>query len=147
MDLRIDFQCVVMSHTETGRRPFSHSIHGQKSCLLKGRWEKSACSMRFVMFWINDFSLITRLFFDQIRYPEFFFDPNGHGFPEGPDSNWGKGEIGFQQPFEFDERFVIKSHVIQVATLNARRVQTIPDGVSRESKIMLFPGKSFLLRP
>jgi len=38
---------------------------------------------------------------DLARKMQFDLEPLGHGFEEGSQPDWGKGEVGFQKPFEF----------------------------------------------
>ena len=57
-----------------------------------------------------------------------------------------EGQIGFEQPLEFEERLVVEDDVIDGAELDLGLVQAILQWRARESRIVLLAGEALFLR-
>ena len=57
----------------------------------------------------------------------------------------GESQIGFQKPFEFQKRLVVKSDEIDIGQRDAGFIQTVMDGTFRKTVIVFFPGEALFL--
>jgi hypothetical protein len=113
--------------------------------MLEGGWEKSTGCMGFVVFRIDDRAIVSKVLLDQIRDPEFLLDPQGHGLDKRPHAQRGVGEVGFQEPFKLDERFVVKSHIVKLIPGDSRLFQTGFYGQFREAMVVFLAGETLFL--
>src|SRR5207249_7009682 len=133
MQLAVDFNLIAAPHAKTGRRPFAHTVYGEKSRFLKRRREKSCGSVSLVVLGEYDFTVVTELLPDQLFHPDFFFDPERNGFQEGLNARWDARQVGVQDPIKFKEGFFIKSDQAHLLDTQSVFSQTI---INRE------PGRS-----
>ncbi len=74
----------------------------------------------------------------QIFLKQLFAQPHRHGGAERLKAARGEGEIGFEQPLEFEERLVIEGDAVDLARANAGVGDAPTDGVDGK------PGSCFL---
>ena len=65
---------------------------------------------------------------------------------ERPEAAGRVGQVGLQQPLEFQERLVVEPDVVEVRRLDPRLGETEGDSVGREPGVVLRAGEAFLLR-
>ena len=80
------------------------------------------------MFREYDQIVIIELFTDQIRYPQFLLDPQGHGHQIRTQSPGCVCEIGLKDTLKFDERLIVKSNDIDIFNGQVGVVQTKLNG-------------------
>jgi len=76
---------------------------------------------------------------------KLFLYPDRDRHLEGFETARRKGEIGFQEPFEFKKRLVVEGDMIDVAQLQPTLGQTIGNGVVRETGIVFFACEALFL--
>lgn len=87
-----------------------------------------------------------KFLYQQASKEQFFLHPYGHRRQERLDAFRGESEIRFEQPFEFDEGFIVKDQVLHVLQPDSTRSQAVVHCPMRKSRIVLFPGKALFLR-
>ena len=65
---------------------------------------------------------------------------------ERPKANGGKGQVGFQQPLEFQKRLVVEADVIELLGPQPGLFQAVIDGLLRKVVVVFVAGEAFLLR-
>ena len=80
------------------------------------------------------------------RHIQLLLQPDGHGFAKRPISCRSIRQIRLQQPFKLSQRLVVKSDVVNLLRRDTCLRQAIVDSLLRETLIMLFASKPFLLR-
>ena len=135
-----------------GSGPFTHPIHGQRHRLLERRGEEGRGRVALVMFGekqaarpvivgVEAFELARQ----QVLLKELFAQPQRHGHAKGGESTRCEGEIGLQQAFEFEKRFVVEDDEIHPVEADAGLFQAIADGVNGKAGIMLLAGEALFL--
>src|SRR5439155_14659397 len=74
---------------------------------------------------------------DQIFQEQLFPKPDRHRHAERLESTRCKREIGFDQSFELEQRFIVEGNVIDVVERLPGYTEAIIDGVFRKAGIML----------
>lgn len=59
---------------------------------------------------------------------------------------WRKSVISFEQPLKFEQRLVVKCDGIELVEPQTCLPETIAHRIGRERRVVLFPGKTLLLR-
>ena len=67
---------------------------------------------------------------------QFLRKPERHRSTERAEARRRKGQIGFQQPLELQQRFVVKTHVIELFRSQAGLLETVLNGMHRESVVV-----------
>ena len=57
-----------------------------------------------------------------------------------------EGEIGFEQPLEFQERLLVEDDIVDVLERDAGLLEAIADRVDREARVLLLAREALLLR-
>ena len=98
-----------------------------------------------MMFGKKHRSGIIQILADVVTRPQLVLQPQGYGGKKLLKTGRSDAEIGFQNALEFNEGFIVKTHIIQVGRADARRLQTIFDGAFGEIRIVSLAGKPFFL--
>ena len=101
--------------------------------------------MCLVMFGKQHIAFITGFLLDNLWDVQFFPQPKGHGFQPGAKAFGGNGQVAEQQPFKGQERLVVENDVVQLVDRDSGFLQTILNGIFRETRIMFFSGESLFL--
>jgi len=56
------------------------------------------------------------------------------------------GDVGFEQAFELDERFLVEADEGEIAGVDARLAQAVGDGVGRKGGVVLLAREALFLR-
>jgi len=76
---------------------------------------------------------------------QLFAEPERHRFHERRKPARRESKIGFQKPFELEERLVVKHHIVDIAQLDAGRFQAIADGLMGEALVELLTREALLM--
>jgi hypothetical protein len=82
----------------------------------------------------------------EVSQQELFFQPHGHGGKKRLETPRRKTEVGFEEPLEFDKRLVIEHHVFEILDSDPSFIQTILNGMTWKTWIMLLSRKALFLR-
>lgn len=83
---------------------------------------------------------------NQKRFLEqLFLDPDRQRLPERSETPWREREVGFQEPLELYERFVVERDVIDILRREANLLQTSNDRIAGKVRIVLLTGEAFFL--
>jgi hypothetical protein len=82
----------------------------------------------------------------KVSQQELFFQPHRHGGKKRLETTRRETEVGFEEPLEFDKRLVIEHNVFEILDSDPSFVQTILNGMTRETWIMLLSRKALFLR-
>jgi hypothetical protein len=82
----------------------------------------------------------------QILLKQLFLQPQRHRHAERRKPAWREGDVGFQQPFEFQERLLVEDDVIDVVDADAAEFQARRDGVMRKRRIVFAAREALFLR-
>ena len=152
VNLLDDFEPVTAANGQRGRGPLPHTVHGQHRRFFKRRWEKGARRMAQVVFGEKQFLVpveVRRLFLEfllqQILQEQFFAQPDRDRHAERRETARRKGQIGFKQAFELEERLVVEGYVIHLAQPDTGLLQAIRDGMVRIAGIVLLAGEPLFL--
>src|SRR5579859_6108763 len=77
---------------------------------------------------------------------QLFLEPDRQRHAERGKAARREGEIGFEQPLECEEWFVVEDDVVDSGRADLGFVETILDGVAGKPGIVLLAGEAFLLR-
>ena len=102
--------------------------------------------MRFVMLSKEHGDFALQLFLNNVRYPQLLFDPHYHALPEQADPQRCSGQMGFQQAFKGEQRFVVKSDAVQIFNAYTRFAQAVCDRMVRKLGIVLSSREALFLR-
>src|SRR5262249_34184454 len=72
-------------------------------------------------------------------------DPHGNSDAEGAKAPRRGGEIGLEQPLEFDERLFKEAHVVDAVEVATARLEAIADGIRREGGVVFLAREALLL--
>src|SRR5918993_5045301 len=148
-------QSIAFAKPSRRGRPLSDTIHAQHcSLVVRGR-EEGGCGMGFVMFpekklWQLPFVEARRASQNflpkEVSQQELFFQPHGHGGKKRLETARGKTDVGFEEPLEFDKRLVIEHNVCEILDSDPSFVQTILNGMTWKTWVMLLSRKALFLR-
>ncbi len=79
------------------------------------------------------------------RQMELMAQPQGHSHQKLPETKRGISDVGFEEPFEFQQRLLIEDNIIKLFGSDVPGLEAILNGVYRELVIVLFSCESFLL--
>jgi hypothetical protein len=82
----------------------------------------------------------------KVSQQELFFQPHGHGGKKRLETTRRETEVGFEEPLEFDKRLVIEHNVFEILDSDPSFVQTILNGMTWKTWIMLLSRKALFLR-
>jgi hypothetical protein len=122
--------------------------------VVRGR-EEGGCGMGFVM--LSEKKLRQLLFAEarrasqnflpkEVSQQELLFQPHGHGGKKRLETTRSETDIGFEEPLEFDKRLVIEHNVFEILDSDTSFVQTILNGMTWKTWIMLLSRKALFLR-
>ena len=71
--------------------------------------------------------------------------PQRDGHLKGAQPRGSEGDVSFEQPLEFQERFVVENNVVEIGQARAGLGEAKFHGVSGEARIVLFASEALLL--
>ncbi len=109
------FDFISAPKSDAGRRPFADAVGRDDGCFFKGRGIEGAGRVRVVVAGEQHIAAkILECILDVAAHPQFLFDPERHGLDERGESPRRILHVGFEDTLEFQKRFVVEDHVIQV---------------------------------
>ena len=138
---------VPVTHTQRGRAPFAHAVNGEDRRRFERAGEERAGGMAFVVFGKNESGTARggKVTPQDAPQMKFVLQPDRHGLPETPKAPRRVGQVGFQQPIELEEGFVIKSDVVQLLRLDAAGFQAVGNRMRRKFRIVFLACEPLLL--
>src|SRR5262245_863174 len=82
----------------------------------------------------------------KILLKQLLANPERQRHPKRLKTDWRKREVGIEQSFELQERFVVEGDKVHAFPLGVRRLETEADRMLRKPRVVLFPGEPLLLR-
>ena len=127
--------------------PLPNAVHGEDRGLVVKRREERARCVGLMVAGEYDPSPVASAqpFSDDVRQAELDLQPYRHRFQELTQAGRRVGEVGFQQPVELEQRFLVECDVIQILWPDARRIKAVLDCRTGETLIVLPAGESLLL--
>src|SRR5262249_47859859 len=128
VDLLVD--CEVLSLANSNRRggPFAYAVEGEyDSALERRRIKGRGCMAQMMLAECQaigpvDIALGGLELAGEKRFlKQFLAEPERQGHTKRCKPAGAIGEIGFQQALEFDERFVVEGHSVEVLSSDAAR--------------------------
>src|SRR5262249_32716608 len=86
-----------------------------------------------------------QLALEQALLEQLLLQPKGDRHAERAEAARRERNIGFHQPFEFQERLVVEHDVIELVEFRAGFLETIGDGVVWKRWLVFLAGEAFLL--
>ena len=153
MQLLLDLQFLAAPDCRRARAPFADAVHSQHRGVLEWRSVKSAGRVAQVVLGEQKLVLpvelgrqLLQVLADDVLLKQFFADPHRDRHRERAKTTRRKRDIGLQQPLEFEKRFFVEHHVIDVVERDAALLQAIGDGVNGKAGVLLPARKALLLR-
>jgi hypothetical protein len=87
-----------------------------------------------------------QLFAQQVSEIKFLAQPDRYCHAEGFETARRECHVGFKQPLEFQERFVVKGNVPDAGSVDAGLFQAVGNGCLRKARVVFFAGETFFLR-
>src|SRR3954465_6896816 len=82
---------------------------------------------------------------EQLLLEKLLLQPERNCHAEGAETTRRESQIGFEQPFEFQERLVIKRDLIDVFEIDAGRLEAVADRALGKAAVVALARKPFLL--
>lgn len=76
---------------------------------------------------------------------ELLLEPQGHRVEKRLETARRVGEIGLEQAAIGEYGLVVEAHIVELLRIEFRLAQTVVDGVARERRVVLLPGKTLFL--
>ena len=153
VNLADDFKICLSANCQRRGRPFADAVERQYRCFAKRRREKRAGRVTQMVFAeqqaripVNILVVSVQLFAQQIPEIEFLAQPDRDRHAEGLETTRRECHVGFEQPLEFQERFVVERNVLDARSIDAGLFQTVGDGFLRKSRVVFFAREAFFLR-
>src|SRR5438270_3590140 len=73
---------------------------------------------------------------EQFFLKKLLLEPERNRHTEGAEAAWGKSEISFEQPFEFQERFVVECDLIDFIEIDPGFFETVMDCPRRKRAVV-----------
>ena len=83
---------------------------------------------------------------DLVRQPQLAAQPQRHGHDVGTQAPRRRGEVGLQQPLEFQQRLLVETHEIELRDADASFAQAIRHRVRGKGGIVFLAREPFFLR-
>src|SRR6266566_5273717 len=152
MDFTYHFQVGPVPHGERSSGPFSDAGHRKHRRTWKWRRKKGAGGMAQMMLGKKQTPVPVQIVIELLELPhqqppleQLLLQPQRQGLSERSETVRRKGEVGLKQTLEFQERFVVERHHVQLVWAGAGGFQARADRLMRESRIVLLAGEAFLL--
>src|ERR1700674_5284390 len=152
VDLLEYFERVVAPQRERTGRPFPDTVQCQHRGRGIGRWKKRACGVTQMMLAENkalvpvEVGTVRCYFVRQIVFQkQLSAQPDWDRHPERFESPGRKSEISLQQPFEFEERFVVERNQVNLVEADLALRQAVIESVAGKTRIVLLARKPLLL--
>ena len=143
-DLAIERDVLIAPDARRSRRPLAHAIHRYNGRLFKWRNEKRARRVRHMMIIKNYFALVLKFLANDRADEKLPLDPMRNRLGERLHPSGEIMQKGKHQAFEFDERLIVKSDVIEILHLAAGLAQAVLDGVFGEIRVVLYAREALL---
>ena len=152
MQLFAHLQVVAAPEADRRGRPFADPVHGEDDRLLERRRKEGGRGVALVVLREQKLALPievgierAKLVAQELLLEQLLLQPQRDRHAEGAEAPGSECEIGFEQPFELEERLVVERDMIDVGEADAGLGQAIGDGVMRETGIVLLAGEALLL--
>ena len=152
MQLLAHLQMVAAAEADRRGRPLADPVHGEDDRLLEQRREESGRGVTLVVLREQELALPievgiegAQLVAQELLLEQLLLQPERDRHAKGTEAPGGECKIGFEQPFELEERLVVERDMIDVGEADAGLGQAIGDGVMRETGIVLLAGEALLL--
>ncbi len=146
MEFLDQFQIVALSSPERGGRPLPDTVHRQDGGLLEGGGEERARRVGLVMLGVEDLPVIAERLAKLPVHEQFFLDPERPGLEKREEALRSHAEVGFEYPFELEQRLVVEADIRQVFDRDPGRAEAVLDRVPGEARVPLLPRETLLLR-
>ena len=122
VELVREIDAVAAAGAVAGGGPLAHAVDGKNGGFFERRGKEGAGRVRLVVLGEDEslFITVVQSATHFAREIEFFLEPDRHGRHERPKANGRKGQVGFQQPLEFQKRLVVEADVIELLGPSAR---------------------------
>src|ERR1043166_3146500 len=102
--------------------PFPNTIDGEHRGFLEWTWEKRARGMRLVVIGEGNPLFVSTLkrIANLPGQTKLGLEPKWHGHHERLKALRREADVGFEEPVEFEQWFVVENHVIELLGLNPR---------------------------
>ena len=138
---------VAAAGADARRRPLAHTVHGQDRGLLPGTGKESARRVGLVMF--GKYKTLPVGATQRLAHlpwqMQFLPEPHWHGLQEALEARRRVGKVRLDQSIEFQQGFVVKTHIVELRGGQPRLLETEGNGIRRERLVVLLPGEAFLL--
>ena len=101
--------------------------------------------MGFVMLRKDDLACKVEFLQDSVSHPELLLDPERHGREKRSKPHGGKGQVGLEQSFEFQEGLFIESHVVEILRADIPLAKAEGHGTGWEGRVVLLARESLFL--
>ena len=131
--------------------PFADTIHGEDHSLVERRGIEGAGGVTQMMFReqqaLGREAIVQTAQFpaEEVALEQLFPNPQGHCHAKRADSAGSECQIGFQQPFKLQERFIVEDHAIDAGEAGAGLPQAEVDGMPRKTGVVFLSGEALLL--
>ena len=138
---------VSLADPERGRAPLADPVERDDRRFVEGAREERTGGMGLVVIGKDQARIGRRpeRAPDRTPHVQLVPEPQGHGQAEAPKAGRGIGQIRLQEPFELGQGLIIEGYVIELVGAEPPLAQAISNRLRREARIMLDPGKPFLL--
>ena len=138
---------VAASYAHGGGGPLPNAVHGENRGLFEGRRKKRTCRMRLVVLGVPDFPLVSsQCPADVPLHKELLLHPQRTGHAERSEALRGDTQVGFENALELEQRLVVEADVREVGGLDARRRETMGDGLTGKRGVSLLATEALFLR-
>ena len=125
--------------------PLADAVHRQDSGFFERRREKGAGSVRFMVFGIENLSVVVKRLSQISVRIQLILDPERSGPKERAEPFGGDPQIGFQDALELEKRLVIKTHEGQIGRLDVRCSQAVAHRMRGKGRIPFETREAFFL--
>src|SRR5436305_3743686 len=144
MDLLGQSEITAVADASRRSCPFAGPVKRKHRGRFERRGIECRCRMAEMvlsekdLFWVGELVVDLReLVAQQVLLKQLLADPDRHRLSERSETLRREGEVGFQQPLEFEERLVIESDVVDATILSIDLLKTPAGRVGGEARIVL----------
>ena len=153
IDLPRHLQVVAVTDPYGGGGPLADPVHGQDHRVPKGRRVERARRVRLMVLGKQQFGVPIHVRGEASQFPaqqvllkQLLLDPNRYRHGEGTEAPRRECHVGFEEPFELEERLVVEGNPVNVVECDAGFIETPSDGVGGIARVVFLAREAFLLR-
>ena len=142
-----ELDVVAATDPEASSRPLTHAVQREDRRLVEGRREEGACRMRLVVLEEDEAPLVcaVQAVSKLTGCVELLLQPEWKPHQEELEARRGVGQVGLEDPFEFEQRLVVEDDEIELAPVDARFAKAVVDRLLGEAVVVLLAGKALFL--